>query len=127
MGVSLPPEREKRSTGSDDPGLRRSTRVLASVPILVSGKTSEGQHFTADAQTLVVNAHGALISLAKPVALGEQIMVRNKSTQESRLCRIVYLGTTRGGRIQMGIEFLGPSPSFWQIDFPPDDWDVPEI
>ena len=35
-------------------------------------------------------------------------------------------GTGQAENTQMGIEFLQPSPSFWQIDFPPDDWVVPE-
>jgi hypothetical protein len=38
----------------------------------------------------------------------------------------VYLGNSQGGKIQMGVEFVKPSPRFWQIDFPPDDWVVPE-
>jgi hypothetical protein len=126
MGAPLIPEREKQSASSDDPGHRRSTRVLLNLPILVTGKTSDGQVFTADAHTLVVNAHGALISVPEQVTLGKQITVDNKSTGESRECGIVYVGTARGGRVQMGIEFLRPSPSFWQIDFPPDDWVVPE-
>jgi len=101
-------------------------RVLLSVPILVSGKTADGGDFKEDARTLVVNAHGALISLAAQVVAGQQIMVANKSTQKALECRIVYLGNGQAGKTQMGIEFVKPSASFWQIDFPPDDWVVPE-
>ena len=50
-----------------DPGRRRSMRVLLSVPINVTGKTKENEDFSEDARTLVVNAHGALISLAVKV------------------------------------------------------------
>jgi hypothetical protein len=39
---------------------------------------------------------------------------------------VVYLGTSQAGKTQMGIEFSQPSTRFWQIDFPPDDWVVPE-
>lgn len=101
-------------------------RVLLSVPILVSGQTKTGEEFSEDARTLVVNAHGALISLAAPVAAGQQVTVANKATRASLECRIVYLGNAQGDKTQMGIEFLKPSSSFWQIDFPPDDWVVPE-
>jgi hypothetical protein len=101
-------------------------RVLLSVPILVSGKDSKQQDFHEETRTLVVNAHGALISLAAPVVAGQQITISNKATQEQRECRIVYLGTPNAGKVQMGIEFVKPSPSFWHIDFPPDDWVVPE-
>jgi hypothetical protein len=101
-------------------------RVLLSVPILVSGKNSKQQDFQEETRTLVVNAHGALISLAAPVAAGQQITISNKATQEESTCRIVYLGAPNAGKVQMGIEFVKPSASFWHIDFPPDDWVVPE-
>ena len=47
-----------------DTGRRRSMRVLLSVPIHVIGKTKANQDFDEETRTLVVNAHGALISLA---------------------------------------------------------------
>ena len=101
-------------------------RVLLSVPILVSGKSSDGAEFKEDARTLVVNAHGALISLDAPVVTGQRVTVANKSTQKAQECRIVHLGNGQGGKTQAGIEFVTPSATFWQIDFPPEDWVVPE-
>lgn len=101
-------------------------RVLLSVPIHVSGKTAENKDFTEETRTLVVNAHGALISLAAPVAAGQSITVENRAMNRTLECRVVYLGTAQGGKNQMGIEFIKPSTRFWQIDFPPDDWVVPE-
>jgi hypothetical protein len=109
-----------------DTGRRRSMRVLLSVPIHVSGKTTANQDFDEETRTLVVNAHGALISLAAKVLAGQEVTLSNSSTQSSIGCRIVYLGNPTSGKVQMGIEFLKPCPSFWQIDFPPDDWVVPE-
>src|SRR5579872_383340 len=109
-----------------DPGRRRSMRVLLSVPIQVSGKDNKNKDFQEDTRTLVVNAHGALIALAAAVAAGQQVKIANHATRQSRDCRIVHLGNSHSGRVQVGIEFVDPSPSFWQIDFPPDDWVVPE-
>ena len=109
-----------------DTGRRRSMRVLLSVPIHVSGKTKANQDFDEETRTLVVNAHGALISLAAKVVAGQEVTLSNSSTQISTECRIVYLGNSTSGKVQMGIEFVKPCPSFWQIDFPPDDWVVPE-
>ena len=109
-----------------DPGRRRSMRVLLSVPITVVGRNAKSQEFTEETRTLVVNAHGALIALAASVAAGQKVTVSNKATQASLECRIVYLGSSQAGRVQMGIEFERPFPAFWQIDFPPDDWVVPE-
>ncbi len=101
-------------------------RVLLSVPIQVSGKTTAGKDFQEETRTLVVNAHGALISLAAPVSAEQKINVANHATHQTMECRVVYLGTSQGGKTQMGIEFVKASRIFWQIDFPPDDWVVPE-
>jgi hypothetical protein len=125
----MPPRVSPQSDQQNRPaeaGGRRSMRVLLSVPILVSGKTTVGEDFQEDARTLVVNAHGALISLAAQVAAGQQVTVANKSTQKALACRIVYLSNAQVGKTQMGIEFERPSAGFWQIDFPPDDWVVPQ-
>lgn len=100
--------------------------MLLSVPITVSGKSLDNQSFVEETRTLVVNAHGALISLGAHVAADQQITVSNKATQKTLECRVVYVGNAQAGKSQMGIEFVKPSPIFWQIDFPPDDWVVPE-
>lgn len=118
--------RTEKLIWSADNGRRRSMRVLLSVPIVVTGKTSDGEDFSEDARTLVVNAHGALIALGAQVSAGQPIVVANKATRQSLECRVVYLGNSQGGKTQMGIEFLKPSSTFWQIDFPPDDWIVPD-
>ncbi|MFZ0581362.1 MAG: hypothetical protein WA690_24070 [Candidatus Acidiferrales bacterium] len=125
MGAPTAPKKEAQKLITD-PGRRRSMRVLLSVPISVKGKTTTNQDFDEETRTLVVNAHGALIALAARVAAAQEVTISNKATQTTRQCRIVYVGTEQAGRAQMGIEFVKPSPSFWQIDFPPDDWVVPE-
>lgn len=109
-----------------DPGRRRSMRVLLSVPISVSGMNARGESFSEETRTLVVNAHGALISLGTAMASGQRVSVSNKATQKSIDCKVVHLGSSQAGKVQMGIEFETPCPAFWQIDFPPDDWVVPE-
>jgi hypothetical protein len=125
MAAPLSPPKEKQAWIAD-PGRRRSMRVLLSVPITVSGKSPNDQIFIEDTRTLVVNAHGALISLGAPVAAEQKITVSNKATHQTLECRVVYVGSQQAGKAQMGIEFVKPSPTFWQIDFPPDDWVVPE-
>jgi c-di-GMP-binding flagellar brake protein YcgR len=109
-----------------DPGRRRSMRVLLSVPIHVTGKTKDNEKFEEETRTLVVNAHGALISLGAKVTAGQHISVSNRATKKSMECRVVYVGNPVTGKMQMGVEFVEPCPFFWQIDFPPDDWVVPE-
>jgi hypothetical protein len=125
MAAPVSPQTEKRPW-TVDPGRRRSMRVLLSVPIHVAGTSADGDAFQEEARTLVVNAHGALISLAAPISPGQRITISNKATHQSLDCRVVHVGNAQGGRTQLGVEFVKPSPTFWQIDFPPDDWIVPE-
>jgi hypothetical protein len=108
-----------------DPAHRRSMSVLLSVGIQVSGKAADGKDFNEETRTLVVYAHGALISLTAHVAAGETITIANKATRQSIECRVVYLGNPQAGKMEPSVEFVKPLPSFCQIDFPPDNWVVP--
>lgn len=109
-----------------EPGRRRSARVLVSVPVIVHGVNVSGKEFHEEARTLVVNAHGALVALAEAVKSGQALALINKMTRQTVDTRVVYVGKPQGDKSQVGVEFLKPAPSFWQIDFPPDDWVVPE-
>jgi hypothetical protein len=109
-----------------DTGRRRSMRVFFSAPIQVSGQDSKNRNFAENTRTLIVNAHGALISLAAAVTPGQQIMVSNEVTKQLREFRVVCLRAGDSGKSSIGIEFVKPSPTFWQIDYPPDDWVLPE-
>ena len=125
MGPPTKAQQEKHAL-SVESRPRRSMRVLLSISIQVAGKNANGEEFQEDTRTLVVNAHGALISLAAIVSIGQDVSITNKSTRESRECRVVYRGNSNGGKMQLGIEFVAPSATFWHVDFPPDDWIVPE-
>ncbi|HTV57637.1 MAG TPA: hypothetical protein VMJ93_02075 [Verrucomicrobiae bacterium] len=100
--------------------------MLLSVPILVTGQDTAKKEFQEETRTLVVNAHGALITLTVPITPGQKVTLLNRVTRQSQDCRVVHVGTLQGGKTQMGVEFVKPTPSFWQIDFPPADWVVPE-
>jgi len=125
MTATQPPE-AKKPNWTPDIGRRRSMRVLLSVPILVTGLDTKKKEFHEETRTLVVNAHGALITLGTPVTSGQKVTLSNRATKQSQDCRVVHLGTVEGGKTQLGVEFIKPTPAFWQIDFPPDDWVVPE-
>jgi PilZ domain len=105
---------------------RRSQRVLLSIPVTVSGDSPQGT-FTEQTHTLVVNAHGALITLAAKISQGQQLRLKNQAYAEERNCHVSYIGPTSEGRMQVGIEFIEPAPDFWHIAFPPDDWVPPQV
>ena len=106
---------------------RRSQRVLLSLPVTVRTEDGPGEaSFKEETQTLVVNAHGALIALAGHVEKGQALHLTSRTMQEEQQCRVTYVGPTTGGKAQIGVEFTKPSPDFWHIAFPPEDWVVPD-
>jgi len=100
---------------------RRSQRVMLSVPVTLSGQTADGP-FSEDTQTLVINAHGALIGLKAKVSQGQTMRIRTRMYPEEQDCRVIWVGPTAEGKTQCGIEFAQPAPNFWQVNFPPTDW-----
>jgi len=97
--------------------IRRTQRVQIAMPVLVRGvKFEEVTH------TVAVNAHGCLVMLKTPVLREDSISVVNPKTAEELPSKVVSVGKPEDGRVPVGIEFTEPSPLFWQINFPPDDW-----
>jgi len=100
---------------------RRSQRLLLKISVLVQGETPDKSSFREETATLVINAHGALISLATKVPLGQEMLLENQRSHEQQSCKVVYLGPPDNGKIQVGVEFTQPAPHFWHIAFPPAD------
>ncbi|HZP34135.1 MAG TPA: PilZ domain-containing protein [Candidatus Acidoferrales bacterium] len=109
------------STSGPDANRRRSQRVILSVPVTVTGQGAKGQ-FTEETKTLVVNAHGALITLAAKVTQAQQLQLKSVSNPEIQDCKVVFIGPTVQGQTQIGVEFLKPAPHFWHVAFPPENW-----
>lgn len=109
------------STSGPEANRRRSQRVILSVPVTVSGKGAKGD-FSEQTKTMVVNAHGALITLAAKVTQGQPLELKSVTNPEPQSCKVVYIGPTVQGQTQVGIEFLKPAPHFWRVAFPPENW-----
>jgi hypothetical protein len=106
---------------------RRSQRVILTLAVTVrTVEAPKDASFEEDSHTLVVNVHGALIVLASRVKKGQRLLLTNRATKEAQLCRVASFGPSTDGKTHVGVEFLKPSPDFWHISFPPEDWVVPE-
>jgi len=103
---------------------RRSSRVFTRLPVRAIGKNAEGRKFQESSQTIVINAHGGLLYLQEPVALGAEVVLANPATEEEQECRVVYVGDTSDRGTRVGVEFLSPSPHFWGVEFAQQDWVV---
>ena len=92
------------------------------VPVLVRGTDVQSRGFEEETETLSISAHGALIMLGAKVAPGTKVIVKHQSTQEEQESEVVFVGTTRSGKAEVGLEFASPRPTFWRVAFPPEDW-----
>ncbi|MFZ0637051.1 MAG: hypothetical protein WA755_20405 [Candidatus Acidiferrales bacterium] len=110
------------STQSSNTPARRSSRVFTRIPVRAAGKRSDGRKFRENSQTIVVNAHGALLYLQESLEMGTELVLINPVTEEEQECRVVYLGDISDKGQRIGVEFLSPAPHFWGVDFAPADW-----
>jgi hypothetical protein len=104
---------------------RRSHRVNITMPLLVRGGKGT-KAFEEQTQTVSVSAHGCMLRMATPVARGQEVAIVNTKTAEELPCTIIFLGQKESGKTEVGVEFSEPSPLFWRIAFPPEDWDPSE-
>jgi len=93
---------------------RRSKRVLKRVPVVVRLRDAGKQSLAENAEAIIVNDHGALILLSAPVKVNQIIRVENPTIREELLCRVTTVGASFMGKTQVGIEFIVPTPGFWQ-------------
>lgn len=104
------------------PVQRRSERVLIDVPVVVRGESTENLAFEEETFTVTVNAHGALLMLASPVALGQHVRLINQTSHEEHDARVAYKGADHAGLSQVGVEFAQACPGFWPVSPAPVSW-----
>jgi hypothetical protein len=104
---------------------RRTHRLQITMPVIVRGKL--GNHpFEEQTRTASVNANGCMVHLAAQVTRSQHVSIINPKTAEELPCKVTFIGQRDGKKIEIGLEFIEPSPLFWRIAFPPEDWDPSE-
>jgi len=99
---------------------RRSSRVLVSLALAVSGQKSDGSHVSGAAETILVNRHGAKIRSAVPLEPKMEVRVAMLAPYKWRVGQVVWADS---GESEYGIELYRPE-NFWGIYFPPEDWEL---
>ena len=102
--------------------VRRSERVVIQIPVIVFGQNTNGHMFEEKTNTVSVNAHGALVTLKSEINLQKPLLLVHTRTQSEVQCRAVHRKEIDPGRLEFGLEFASSLPTFWDINFPPDDW-----
>lgn len=102
-------------------GTRRSRRLILRVPVLIYELGTDKSFILDDTHAITVNRYGALVALSPNVSRGQKLLLTNKRTQESKECRVAYVGPIQLDKRLVGIEFTQPAPDFWNISFPASD------
>ena len=110
-GASLMPGEERR----------RSQRVIIRVPVTLEIMMS-GQKVTVQAHTVAVNIHGAMVLCSRSIDADVNLEIINDRTREKAAGRVTRTSRESAEGYLIPLEFTTPTPSFWQITFPPSNW-----
>lgn len=92
---------------------RRSKRVKARIPVVVRFQAADKHSIAEKTHTITVNDHGALVLLAAPTEIQQIIRLEKLDSAEELLCRVASLGPRFMGKTQVAVEFIMPTPGFW--------------
>jgi hypothetical protein len=94
--------------------------VLLAVPVHLAWAGRSGDRVEEEALTEVVNAHGALLRMRAPVAVGTEVEVTHGHTKKTSKAVVVYAEEPeKGKRVGVGLELEAPSHQFWGVSIPP--------
>lgn len=104
--LQRPPTAEER---------RRAQRVLLRMPVIlhVEGKPAMNGF------THTVSQNGAMVIVPEPLAEGAKLSVENPKTRNTVEARVVRPPQITSDGCLIPVEFLSPSPQFWNVFFPP--------
>lgn len=104
---------------------RRSQRVIIRVPVtLLINQGSQTMKIAA--HTVAVNIHGAMVLCPRTLDTETTLEIVNGRTNEKIISRVTRAPRDSAEGFLIPVEFTTPSPNFWQISFPPENWKVPE-
>ena len=95
------------------PERRRTVRGRIRIPLFVYGHDSDGGPFYADAETIDINAHGALIATQVMPLVGDRLLLTNKNNLQELPCTVVSALAKEGGQLELSITFDLAAPWFW--------------
>ena len=101
---------------------RRSERVMLRMRLSVIAEDTARKRQQYEAMTQVVNAHGGLMKIQAELHVGQPMLLINLQNKVEQKCRVVRIDDTAEGDFAVAFEFDAPSPKFWPVVFPPEDW-----
>jgi len=84
------------------------------VPVVIYGFTQKRGAFHEDADTLMVNASGALVMLKTKLEIGDCVFLLHKGTGMEQEVRVAYLDPYTDRETKVGLAFKQPIRDFWR-------------
>jgi hypothetical protein len=100
---------------------RRSQRVIVRVPVTLL-LSENGQAGKINCHTVAVNIHGAMVVSPRALEENSRLEIVNERTGDKIGCRVTRAARESSEGFLIPVEFITPSPNFWQITFPPANW-----
>jgi len=95
------------------------------ISLLVNALDPEGATGWEQVETLLISLHGGLIRTRQEFPTGTTLEIRMCDKDRTTRARVVWMKTVDGGKgFELGFEVA--EPGFWEINFPPDRWQVEE-
>jgi len=101
---------------------RRGQRVLLRVRANALITTKFKDEEVVPVITLSVNPAGAMLVSPRNLAVQTRFVLEHAATKEKINCRVVASAKQAPEGFHVPVSFDAPSPKFWKIDFPPEDW-----
>jgi hypothetical protein len=116
VGLSSEKERQPFPAAKN---VRRSERILISLPISVSGKVEKTQRFFKEGRTLGVSRYGATIAVDLDFRAGQNLIIQCADANEQAEAQVVEKIKDQPQGHVYGIKLLEPADTLWGITFPP--------
>ena len=119
---------EQTPSGEPEAQKRRTTRIVQTVPLSVSGVDALGQPFRERTSTLIINCHGCKYQSKHYVLKDSWVTLEIPHAQSGRephqvRAKVTWIQKPKTIRelFQVGVELEVPG-NVWGIAFPPPDW-----
>jgi hypothetical protein len=102
--------------------LRRGTRLMLTIPIVIRGTDAKGNAFCDRTRTFSINQYGGLLETERELGVGECVLIENPALGQIAPAKVIHLETKQGGAaFRVAVELTEPQ-NIWGIEFPPSDW-----
>jgi hypothetical protein len=114
----------KTGTGGEEnaPALRRSTRILLRIPLIINVVGESVETEWEPVETITVSKHGGMVRAKQDFQVGDTLEIRVRNKDRAARARVAWRSaevTPQG--VELGFEILDDD-GFWEISFPPDRW-----